>query len=77
MSEILRVDVAGGKYTVVQDEGGALRALRHGQEWRDCCGDNLIYYLASELEDARRRIAELEKELEAEQDRGWEQSEQR
>ncbi len=49
---MMRVDVADGKYTVILDSGG-LRALRWGEEWRDCCGDNLVLYLASELEDTR------------------------
>lgn len=59
----MRVTVANGKYTVVMEEGGRLHALRHGEEWRDCCGDKLIYCLASELEDARAEVAALKKKL--------------
>ena len=40
-----------------------LRALRYGEEWRDCCGDNLVYYLAAELDDARKEITKLQKKL--------------
>ncbi len=37
MSDIERVTVADGKYTVVID-GGKLTALRHGEPWRDLWG---------------------------------------
>lgn len=53
-TNLLEVTIADGKYTVIQAENGALRALRYGEEWRDCCGDNLIYYLAAEVADLRR-----------------------
>lgn len=52
------VDVDNGKYTVVSDP--YLRALRHGQPWRDLTGDNLVYFLAAELQAARDKIKELE-----------------
>ena len=35
---------------------GRLKALRYGKEWRDLCGDNLVYYLALELQEAREKI---------------------
>jgi len=54
---MLKVDIANGKYTVVMDESrGGLMALRYGEEWRDCCGDNLIYWLATELDELRKRV---------------------
>lgn len=56
---ILKVDVEGGKYTVIQEQGGTLKALRHGEEWRDLCGDNMVYCLAVELEEARKRLNEI------------------
>lgn len=59
----MRVDVCGGKYTVVFGSDNRLHALRYGEEWRNCVGDNLIYYLAVELEEARLKVAELEKQL--------------
>ena len=51
----LQVTVADGKYTVIQDDAGATRALRYGEEWRDCVGDGLILALA-------QRVDELESE---------------
>lgn len=50
MNEILRVDVSEGKYTVLQDGTGNVRALRYGEEWRDCRGDGLILALAQEVD---------------------------
>lgn len=49
----LRVTVGNGKYTVISDGSGNLRALRYGEEWRDCTGDGLILALAHEVEAAR------------------------
>jgi hypothetical protein len=53
---VMSVSVDNGKYTVQQDDKGNLTALRHGEEWRDCCGDNLIGCLASEVEALREKI---------------------
>lgn len=49
----LRVTVGDGKYTVIQEADGHLRALRYGEEWRDCTGDGLILALAHEVERLR------------------------
>lgn len=64
---MLRVDIDNGKYTVVQNERGALSALRYGEPWRDLVGDNLIGAMAYEIDDlreqlriARERLAEFE-----------------
>ncbi len=51
----LDVTVADGKYRVVMDVDG-LRALRYGEPWRDCVGDNLIYYLASTVQTLQDAI---------------------
>lgn len=61
-NEYLRESVADGKYTVVMTNKGELKALRYGEEWRDCCGDKLIYSLAAEIEALRGKIAELDKD---------------
>lgn len=50
------VHVCDKKYTVVINDKGGLKALRYGEPWRDCCGDNLIFHLASELEEARKKL---------------------
>jgi hypothetical protein len=58
-----KIQLDGGKYTVVSDKGG-LRALRNGQEWRDLSGDNLVYYMLCRIEElteaANRAAARLD-----------------
>lgn len=39
-----RLSLEGGKYEVTYD-AGKLTAKRYGEEWRDCTGDNLMYFL--------------------------------
>jgi hypothetical protein len=53
----LLVEVADGKYTVKTTRRG-LVALRYGESWRDCTGDNLIYSLAAEVDRLRSLMAE-------------------
>ena len=53
---LLSVTISDGKYTVVQDNKGALTALRYKEEWRDCCGDGLILALAQEVDDLRKKV---------------------
>jgi hypothetical protein len=55
----LNVTVYDGKYTVIQDERGGLRALRYREAWRDCTGDGLILALAQEVEELRSNIAKI------------------
>lgn len=57
--ECEHVQVNDGKYTVVLHDKDGLSALRHGEKWRDCVGDNLIYWLAVDLKAARHEIARL------------------
>lgn len=51
--DALRVSVYGGKYTIVQAAEGGLRALRYGEEWRDCNGDGMVLALAQKVDDLR------------------------
>ncbi|MFA6043402.1 MAG: hypothetical protein WC718_00335 [Phycisphaerales bacterium] len=62
MDNTLNVTVGDGKYTVVQGGDGGLRALRYGEEWRDCCGDGLIYALAVEVIKLRAEKEQLVEE---------------
>lgn len=55
----LNVSVDNGKYTVIMESDGRLIALRHGDLWQDLCGNKLIYSLAAELDEARKRLAEV------------------
>lgn len=58
----MKVTVADGRYTVVMDDSGGLSALRYGEPWRDCVGDNLIYSLAMEVERLREENERLARE---------------
>lgn len=62
----MRVPINSGKYEYLFHPTGASVVLRHGEAWRDTTGDNLIYCLAYELNEARERIAELEAQLNTE-----------
>ena len=58
-----RVDIDGGKYTIINDNG-KLTALRHGEPWgRDFTGDKLVYCLMIELHEARRLLADAKHTL--------------
>lgn len=58
--ERMRVDVNDRRYTVVMMESGKLKALRYGEEWRDCVGDNLIYWLACKIDELREEIKPID-----------------
>lgn len=55
----LNVSVDNGKYTVIMEADGRLHALRHGEPWQDLTGNNLVYFLAAELEAARKALSEV------------------
>lgn len=44
-----KISLDNGKYEVILDPAGGIKALRYGEEWRDCTGDNLIYWMAVEI----------------------------
>lgn len=48
-----RIDLDGGKYTVLHDNGADLHALRHGGPWRDLGGDGLVLAMVQEIEELR------------------------
>jgi hypothetical protein len=56
----MKVDIDNGHYTVAFDEqAGRLSALRYGQEWRDCTGDNLLLLMAMEVDRLRDQVMDL------------------
>jgi hypothetical protein len=57
------ISVGDGKYTVILKSKGGVECLRHGELWRDCTGDGLIYSLACAVSEARDRIEELESQI--------------
>jgi hypothetical protein len=56
---IEEIAVYDGKYTLIMDPSN-LRALRYGNEWRDCCGDGFIMALGQEILDLREKLAKYE-----------------
>lgn len=52
-----RIDLEGGKYSVIHDSGTNLHVLRYGEPWRDCNGDGFILALAHEVETLREQIS--------------------
>lgn len=61
----MQQDYEDGKYTVTFDEqSGALKALRYGDEWRDLSGDKLVYCMPAAHADAQAEIARLRGALE-------------
>lgn len=57
-----QISLCDGKYTVINDidNGGGLRALVYGTEWRDLTGDSLVLALYRELEDAKAEVERLQ-----------------
>lgn len=54
-----------GKYTVVfNDKTGEIKALRHGEPWKDLSGDKLTYCMLAAHVDAQAEIARLRGALE-------------
>jgi cell division protein FtsB len=60
---MLKLELAEGKYTYIYENGNQ-RALRYGEEWRDLTGDNLVYFLAHELDQLRQENTELKERAE-------------
>ncbi len=53
----MRVDIEGGKYTYINEDGRS-RVLRHGEPWnRDVSGDKFIFCMVAEIESLRQQLA--------------------
>lgn len=59
MSGTTRVDVGEGKYTIVHESDGSLRAERHGMPWRELTGDKLVLAMAHCIQDLQHRLHKL------------------
>lgn len=53
------VIIEDGKYAITGLETGQLRALRHGQPWRELVGDKLVLALAQEIRKLRGQLDRL------------------
>ena len=59
----MRVDIEGGKYTYVFEDGRA-RLLRYGEPSRsDVVGDKFIYCMAAEIAELRQQLSSLLQDL--------------
>lgn len=63
MTDLLRVPVDDGKYTIVQDAQGRLTVLRYGEAWLgygsdkpDIPGSKMLIGMACELEELREKL---------------------
>lgn len=57
-----RIDLCGGKYTVIHDNSGDFRALRNGKEWRSLVGDKLVLAMMQEIEHLNE-LAEIQGDI--------------
>lgn len=62
--ERLRCTTSDGKYTVIQEETGSMRFLRHGQPWPEADEQfahiGLILALAQDLAGLREELGDVE-----------------
>lgn len=63
MTDLLRVPVDDGKYTIVQDAQGRLTVLRYGEAWLGhgtdkpgIIGSKMLISMACELEELREKL---------------------
>lgn len=49
-SDLTKIELAEGKYTVIHRHGTEFQALRYGEPWRDLTGDGLILAMCQEIE---------------------------
>lgn len=53
----LKVELDGGKYTVVLgDHGAKFKAYRYREEWRDLTGDNLVMSLVHRVDELQTEV---------------------
>ena len=55
------LELEDGKYKIIQ-KNNTIKALRHGEEWRDLTEDNLFYFLLSMNQDLECHIGDLKKQ---------------
>lgn len=58
-----RINLDGGKYAVIHDNGADLRAERYGEPWRSLTGDGLVLALAQRVEELEAALAGMVAQL--------------
>lgn len=51
MSKTTTINLGDGKYTIQHEDGANLRALRHGEPWRELTGDGMVLALVQRIEE--------------------------
>lgn len=50
----MKTEIKVGEYTVIHENGTNFHVLRHGEQWRDLTGDNLVLALVSRIEQLEK-----------------------
>jgi len=56
MNKPTTINLSNGKYTIQHEHGANLRALRHGEPWRELTGDGLILAMAQRIEELEVKL---------------------
>lgn len=59
----MKTEIKVGEYTVIHENGTNFHALRHGEQWRDLTGDNLVLALVSRIEQLEKLWIEPTKDM--------------
>nr|DAQ70648.1 MAG TPA: hypothetical protein [Caudoviricetes sp.] len=59
----MKTEIKVGEYTVIHENGTNFHALRHGEQWRDLTGDNLVLVLVSRIEQLEKLWIEPTKDM--------------
>jgi hypothetical protein len=59
----MKTEIKVGEYTVIHENGTNFHALRHGEQWRDLTGDNLVLALVSRIEQLEKLWTEPTKDM--------------
>lgn len=52
-----------GEYEIIEDlSNGVFKCLRHGEEWRNLAGDNMILSLVSKIEELTEQNQSLQED---------------
>ena len=59
----MKTEIKVGEYSVIHENGTNFHALRHGEQWRDLTGDNLVLALVSRIEQLEKLWTEPTKDM--------------
>ncbi|MNE05064.1 hypothetical protein D3C81_365300 [compost metagenome] len=56
-----KLELEGGKYTVLHENGCNFRALRNGEPWRSLVGDGLVLAMCYRIEELQEQLEKLQR----------------